>query len=316
MNLLQFKPVYMERVWGGRGLAERLGRKLPDDAAIGESWEIVDRPEAQSVCTRTGKTLHELIKADPEGIMGPGWNPEKPFPILVKWLDCRERLSLQVHPPQKVAAKLGGEPKTEFWYIADTTPDAALIVGLKASVTPAKFEQAIAEENLEPLLHRFSVQPGQSILLESGRLHAIDAGNLILEIQQNSDTTYRVYDWGRKGLDGKPRDLHVDQSLRAINFDDFEPEPTHAYTSPGETTLADCPEFRLRQFNLSEGETLDLPAGAETRILSVVAGSLEYRGDGQSLARGSNAVIPYSANTRLTAGEDSTVLITDRFTVR
>lgn len=313
MNLLYFKPVYMERVWGGRGLAERLGRKLPDDATIGESWEIVDRPEAQSVCTRTGKTLRELIKADPEGIMGPGWTPEKPFPILVKWLDCRERLSLQVHPPQKVSERLGGEPKTEFWYISETTPDAALIVGLMHGVTRAQFEQAIAEEKLEPLLHRFAVQPGQSILLESGRLHAIDAGNLIMELQENSDTTYRVYDWGRKGLDGKPRELHIQESLESIDFNDFEPEAAPAFNKPGESVLAECPSFRLRRINLQHGETLELPAGIEPTLVGLVAGRIVDDSEQAVLRRGDNALSPYAETTRLTAHESSSVLVTDHF---
>ena len=118
-----------------------------------------------------------------------------------------------MHPPKSVAKELGGDPKTEFWYLVDTRPDAGLSVDLKQGVSRAMFERAIAEEALEPLLHRIRVKPGQSILLQSGRLHAIDAGNLILEIQQNSDTTYRVYDWGRKGLDGQTRQLHIFRRL-------------------------------------------------------------------------------------------------------
>ena len=125
---------------------------------------MVDRPEAQSVCIQTGKTLRELLQQRSTEIMGPLYDPSQPFPILVKWLDCSDRLSLQVHPPAKIAAELDGEPKTECWYLADTTADAALIVGLKHGVTRAQFEQAIEDEALEPLLHRFPVKPGESIL--------------------------------------------------------------------------------------------------------------------------------------------------------
>lgn len=273
MNPIQFKPIYQERVWGGRWLAEKFGRELPAEGPIGESWGVVDRPEAQSVDVASGKTLRELLDQHPEEIMGPGYDPARPFPILVKWLDCRDRLSLQVHPPESVAAELGGEPKTECWYIADTMPAAALIVGLKHGVTREQFEQAIADEALEPLLHRFPVSAGQSILLESGRLHAIDAGNLILEIQQNSDTTYLVYDWGRKGLDGQPRQLHVEQSLKSIDFEDFEPAVSPACDQGGEATLAEWPQFRLRQRRFSVGDTFGPSKPREPMILSVVGGS-------------------------------------------
>jgi|GEM_PF-3598811 len=117
MKYFLFQPIYQERVWGGTWLASEFGRELPEGKVIGESWEMVDRPEAQST-TRDGKTIRELIAADPEGIMGSGWPADKPFPILVKWLDCQEKLSLQVHPPADIAPELGGEPKTENWYIA------------------------------------------------------------------------------------------------------------------------------------------------------------------------------------------------------
>lgn len=312
-KLFRFQPVYQSRVWGGRALAGKLGRTLPEDCPIGESWEIVDRPEAQSIDPESGKTLRQLLSENAEAIMGPGFDPEQPFPILVKWLDCKQRLSLQVHPPEHVAAKLGGEPKTECWYIADTTPEAALIVGLRESVSQSEFEQAIAEESLEPLLHRFPVQPGQSILLQSGRLHAIDAGNLILEIQENSDTTYRVYDWGRKGLDGKPRDLHVKESLESIDFDDFEPQPNAPNSAPGEYLIADCDKFRLKQINLEAGAKLTLPANTEPTIISIVGGAATDQATGASYARGDNLLSPWCRETTLVAESPVSLLVTDRF---
>jgi mannose-6-phosphate isomerase len=312
-RLIHFWPVYQSRVWGGRTLADKLGRELPEDGPIGESWEIVDRPEAQSVEVESGKTLRELLIEHPESIMGPGYEPERPFPILVKWLDCAQRLSLQVHPPVEVANQLGGEPKTECWYIADATPDAALIVGLRKGVTCNQFEQAIENETLEPLLHRFAVQPGQSILLESGRLHAIDAGNLILEIQENSDTTYRVYDWGRKGLDGKPRQLHVEESLKSIDFGDFEPQPNAPHSNPGESLIADCNQFRLRQINLKAGSTLELPTRTEPTIISIIEGSAIDETTGTRYTRGDNLLKPWCLGTTLIAKASLSLLMTDGF---
>jgi len=138
-------------------------------------------------------------------------------------LDAREKLSLQVHPPAHKAAALGGEPKTEMWYIADAAPDADLFVGLKRGVTRAEFEQKISTGEVAGCFHRVPVKRGDAMFLPSGRVHAIGAGLVIFEIQQNSDTTYRVFDWNRVGLDGKPRELHVPQSLASIDFDDFEP---------------------------------------------------------------------------------------------
>jgi len=315
MALIAFNPLYMERVWGGRGLETKLGRSIPPERPIGESWEIVDRDDAQSVVAdgpRAGQTFRELLEADPEAFLGPGADPAAPFPILVKWLDCQDRLSLQVHPPASIAPKLGGEPKTENWYIADAEPGAALLAGLRRGVTPESFRRALDEQRLEECVHRFEARPGDSLLVPSGRIHAIDAGNLILEIQQSSDTTYRVYDWGRAGLDGKPRQLHVEESLESIDFDDVEPAPLH----PNEraTTLADCAEFRIRKFDLAPGDPpLDLAAEAEPRLVHVVSGAIRDQADRREFGRGANCFQPYAEGSRLEAAAPATVLLTDRF---
>jgi len=275
-SFLRLKPLYQDRVWGGRALESALDRTLPPDRPIGESWEIVDRPEAQSVVSGgefDGRTLREVIATHTAAIMGPRWPAERPFPILVKWLDCKERLSLQVHPPAAVAPELKGEPKTENWYIAACAPGSHLIVGLKRGVTRAQFEKALTDLTLEDCVHRFPVNAGDSILVHSGQIHAIDGGNLILEIQQNSDTTYRVYDWGRVGLDGKPRKLHIAESLRSIDWNDFEPMPVRAAPTAG--VIADCPEFRIRRVVLGAGERLHLRAQEQPRILSVVSGGIK-----------------------------------------
>lgn len=315
-HLIRLKPLYQERVWGGRGLESSLGRVLPPGRPIGESWEIVDRPEAQSMVVNgadNGRSLRELIAQHTSDIMGPNWHPERPFPILVKWLDCRERLSLQVHPPASIAPQLKGEPKTENWYIAEAAPGSQLIVGLKRGVTRSEFENALQSLTLEECVHRFSVSPGDSILVKSGQVHAIDGGNLILEIQQNSDTTYRVYDWGRVGLDGKPRQMHVSQSLESIKWDDFEPEPVRG--EPTAAVIAEASEFQIRRLPLSAGACYEISAGEEPRILSVVSGVVRCQSEGtdELLLRGDNVILPYAGAFNLCADQAAMLLITEKF---
>lgn len=315
MDVLLFNPIYQVRVWGGRGLEAQLGRILPADEVIGESWEVVDRPEANSEIVHgawRGKTLSQVRATDCVKLMGPEWDPAKPFPILVKWLDCQDRLSLQVHPPAEIAPSLGGEPKTENWYIVEASPDAAVLAGLKRGTTREQFQAALEGEggDLEALVTRLPTRPGDSLFVRSGRLHAIDAGNLILEIQQNSDTTYRVYDWGRVGLDGKPRQLHVEESMQSIDFEDFE--PTLIHPEGPEAVLVESEVFRLRRISLGPGDSLDFPAGEQPRILSVVEGSLLVA-NGRHFDRGDNVVVPYAASFHASTITATTVLVTDNF---
>jgi mannose-6-phosphate isomerase len=314
---LFFEPIYKERVWGGHGLHSSLGRKLPPDRKIGESWEVVDRPEAQSVISRgldAGSTLRQLIESRSGEIMGPGFSPERPFPILVKWLDCQDRLSLQVHPPAEVAPRLGGEPKTENWYIAETVAGAHLIVGLKEGATREQFEEAIEDGTVESCAHRFPVRKGHSILVRSGQIHAIDAGNLILEIQQNSDTTYRVYDWGRVGLDGQARELHVADSLASIDFTDIEPQPVEPVE--GDALLAQCREFMIRKLQMERGRAIVFGAREQARLLHVVSGRVRIEGDAESwdASGGDNLLLPYAGGFRVVSVEPAVVLVTSDFT--
>ena len=217
-----------------------------------------------------------------------------------------------MHPPAAIAPILGGEPKTENWYIADCDEDASLIVGLKQGVTREQFTQALEDNKVAACVHRFPVKPGDSILVESGRMHAIDAGNLILEIQQNSDTTYRVYDWGRVGLDGAPRQLHLEESLQSIDFNDYEPGPLKIV--PGAQTLADCKEFRIRRFELKPGdEALELPAGESARLIHILSGELTDMTSGLGLKKGNNYLQAYVTGASLRAEEPATLLLTDRF---
>ena len=264
-----------------------------------------------------GLSLRSLLERHAAAIMGPAWPAQRPFPILVKWLDCRERLSLQVHPPSSVAGELRGEPKTENWYIAETAPGSRLIVGLRKGVTRARFEAAAGAGNLEECVHSFNVAAGDSILVRSGQVHAIDAGNLILEIQQNSDTTYRVYDWGRVGLDGRPRQMHLAQSLRSIDWNDFEPAPLRAAPTSG--VIADCAEFRIRRVVLDPGQRLHLRAGEEPRLVSVVRGSLDATAESGGprarfrLARGDTVLAPFAGAFTFAAESAAIALVTEGF---
>jgi mannose-6-phosphate isomerase len=311
-SFLNFKPIYQERVWGGRQLESFLQRKLPGTAPIGESWELVDRPEAQSVIMAgpwAGQTLREVMVRHSQDIMGPAWPKDRPFPILVKWLDCRDRLSVQVHPPASIAGKLGGEPKTENWYFAQAETGAAVYAGLRPGINRPEFEAAIAAGTVDQCLERPSVKTGDSLLIHSGVMHAIDAGNIILEIQQNSDTTYRVYDWGRVGLDGKPRTLHVRESLECLDANDA-PAPRLVAAANHSDVLAQCREFTIRRVRLRAGARLDFAPRQQPRIVSVAEGDT---GVDSLLKQGDNVLIPYASSFAYTAPTEMTLLVTENF---
>jgi mannose-6-phosphate isomerase len=248
---LTFLPIYQSRVWGGTAFETLLNRQPPKGGPFGEAWELVDRPEAQSLVAEgpwAGTSLHELWTAHREAVFGNSFPDSERFPLLIKLLDARESLSVQVHPTEAASNEGLGEPKTEAWILLDTQPDAAVYAGFRAGVNRAHFESALTSGHVEPLLHRVPVQSGDVLFIPSGRCHAIGGGCLLAEVQQNSDTTYRVYDWGRLGLDGRPRELHLDQSLRCINFEDIEPGLVPVDSEP----LVNCPFFQLERWTLNE----------------------------------------------------------------
>jgi mannose-6-phosphate isomerase len=267
---LTFEPIFQERIWGSRKLASLFRKNLPTDQSIGESWEIVDRPEAQSV-VRNGplrdRTLNELWTRDRQSIFGNVPDSAR-FPLLIKLLDAHDQLSLQVHPPEKVAAKLGGEPKTEFWYVASAIPGAKLYVGLREAVTRNEFAQAVRAGTVASLVHTIQVQTGDSIFLPAGRFHAVGGGNVLVEIQQNSDTTYRVYDWNRVDDTGKPRQLHVDQALESIDFNDVAPDLVHATGA----VLVKHELFEIQKWDLDSSREI-APAG-QFAILCCLSGGV------------------------------------------
>jgi mannose-6-phosphate isomerase len=247
---------------------------------------VSDRPGDVSVIANgplAGQTLRWLMENHARELLGPAHDGATAFPLLVKILDAQDKLSLQVHPPASKAATLGGEPKTEMWYIVDAAPGAELFVGLRRGVTREEFERKIAAGEVADCFHRHAVKAGDTMFLPSGRVHAIGAGNVIFEVQQNSDTTYRVFDWNRVGLDGKPRELHVAQSLESIDFNDFEPplvQPEEVGSGAVKFRyLVDDPLFRISVTHIRRGERCYLRTHGP-QILGVINGRLAVQGGG------------------------------------
>jgi len=276
---LIFEPIFKDRIWGGRQLATVYQKPVPA-GTIGESWEISDRPGDSSKIVNgelAGETLEWLMRNWQSDLLGPDSKLER-FPLLVKILDAQSTLSLQVHPPPEKARALGGEAKTEMWYVARALPGAELFAGLKRGVTSAEFERRTGDGTVAECFHRIPVQEGDAMFLPSGRVHALGGGLLIFEIQQNSDTTYRVFDWNRLDAQGQPRDLHVPQSLASIDFQDFEPSlvprDPKKDKEGGIRPLVDHPLFKVEQVSLPSAGEFELPAKT-CSVIAVLAGSVE-----------------------------------------
>lgn len=262
---LTFRPVYKDYIWGGRNLETRFGRSLPE-GRVAESWEIAAHEDGDALVANgplAGKTLtavHRQLGLDLVGRNNAWAEKRNKFPLLVKLLDANDRLSVQVHPDDAYAlANEGNElGKTEMWVVLHAEPGAAVILGVKKGTTPEMFRQAIDDGKLEPYLHHIPVQTGDVVCVPSGSLHAILAGLVIAEIQQNSNTTYRVYDWNRL-QDGKPRPLHIDKALDVINFDQVEP----ALPQPELIAAGDgIRRYRLCANEYFVSERVEMEAGA------------------------------------------------------
>ncbi len=313
-----FQPIFKDRVWGGRELERLYGKNIPASTPIGESWEISDRPNDESVIVNgqfTGKNLRWLMENHAAEILGHAQPATAGrFPLLCKILDARDKLSLQVHPPAGKAAELKGEPKTEMWFIADAAPGAELFVGLKRGVTRAEFEKKIADGSVADCFHRVPVSAGDTMFLPSGRVHAIGAGLVIFEIQQNSDTTYRVFDWNRTGLDGKPRELHIAQSLASIDFNDFEPKRVETqFVADGNVqkrSLVNDPLFNVETWKLNAGTGGALKP-KKLQIIAATSGQIEIKGGSASvtLSAGQFALIPASLERTEILAKSNAVLL-------
>lgn len=317
---LVFQPIFKERIWGGREIEKLFGKKLPSNKPIGESWEITDRAGDESVLVRgggqfAGKSIRWLMENYPREILGDAKAAAGGrFPILCKILDAREKLSLQVHPPAHKAIEMGAEPKTEMWFIASAAPGAELYAGLKRGVTRGEFERKLSDGSVAECFHRIPVRAGETMFLPSGRVHAIGAGLVIFEIQQNSDTTYRLFDWNRLGMDGKPRELHVTQSLACMDFNDFEPALVATQFS-GDAKIKSRPLVRDALFDIDQ---VEMKAGAvhclkprRSQIVAVVKGPLKIRSQSSvmDVDAGQFCLIPaVLEQTELAAEGDATVL--------
>ncbi|MDE0861502.1 MAG: class I mannose-6-phosphate isomerase [Akkermansiaceae bacterium] len=305
MEPISFQPIYMTRVWGGRTLEASYQRNLPDEQPYGESWELSDREHEQSVVLsgiHEGRTLNELWTKNREEIFGSNLEGDR-FPLLIKILDARDDLSIQVHPPAEIAPSLGGDPKTEMWYIADRDPEAKLYIGFKNGVSRDQFADSLEDGSVEDKVHAVQPEIGESIFIPSGRLHAIGAGFLIYEIQQNSDTTYRVFDWNRVGLDGTPRDLHVEESMKSIDFDDFEP----TMDEPQGDNLAQCEYFQVDQKDLEKGTSFS--NGNERFAVITVVSGLIISSEGSQFKPGDFFLLPKGASP-VSADRESKILVT------
>jgi mannose-6-phosphate isomerase len=279
---LVFEPRFKERVWGGRNLERLYGKALPPQAPIGESWEISDRPGDASVIANgplAGRDLRWLMEQHGSEVLGAAApTPSGRFPLLVKILDAQQDLSLQVHPPAEKAAALGGEPKTEMWFFTECQPGAMIYAGLKSRVTRDEFFQRLADGTVAECVHRLPVQAGDATFLPSGRLHALGAGCVLFEIQQNSDTTYRVFDWNRLGLDGRPRELHIQESLECMDYHDVQPTLIATRYSRSASMavryLVDHPAFMVNACRVQRHQRFYLRFRS-AQILGVVQGRLQ-----------------------------------------
>ncbi|MEM7397223.1 MAG: type I phosphomannose isomerase catalytic subunit, partial [Verrucomicrobiota bacterium] len=280
-----------------------------------------DRPEGMSVVDRgpaEGDSLTDRIEAWGADLLGERAGADG-FPLLIKLIDSRKDLSIQVHPNDATAARYGGEAKTEMWYILDADDEASVYAGLKPGTGPEEFEQAIEAGTAERRVVRYPVRPGDATFMPGGRVHAIGAGCLILEVQQNSNTTYRIYDWGRVGPDGQPRELHIKQAFEVIEWDDDTPARIEGRRMGflGDNELWEiltCDYFRLERLLLKESWP-SLTDGQSFHALFVARGKVEIGWSGESipLECGRSCLIPARLGEyeiRSPAGEADVMRIT------
>lgn len=345
--MLRFEEAYLERIWGGEKLRTLYGKPIPPNTPIGEAWLIADHPQHESVVAEgphQGRTLRSLLEDNPREILGgqPRLTIHGRFPLLLKILDANDLLSVQVHPDDACAAQLGEHDvgKSEMWHVLQADPHSEIICGLKPDVTPERLVDALRVSgavSLEPascsrqpsasdpvvhLMDRFEVAEGTSVFVPAGTVHAIGAGVVLAEIQQNSNLTYRLYDWQRVDVSGKPRPLHVERALKAIHFGSrvSGPPATHVQppASPPTTNLsasslssfslplARCPHFVAECVQVHE--TWERTVMDETfHIVLVKAGPLTFAidEDEMSLCAGQAVLVPGSLSRFLVRGTGS-----------
>ncbi len=302
MHPLKFKPILKTLVWGT------------------ESWELSGVMNNESVVAEgplAGKTIAELTKEYKGQFVGQHVyeNTGDEFPMLVKFIDAKQDLSIQVHPNDEVAAARhnGSKGKTEMWYVIGTQPGAHLLVGLKEKITPEIYEQKVADGTITDVLCRYDIQPGDVFFLPAGRIHAICGGSYIAEIQQTSDLTYRIYDYNRPGLDGKPRQLHTEWAKTAIDYtvyDNYRTEYTREKDE--EMQVADCPYFTTSVYDLTLPYAKDLSDIDSFMVVMCLEGSgtLEVDGEEMSIGQGETVLIPADADDICFIPEDGMKVLT------
>lgn len=316
---LLFDPALHTKPWGGYQMSARLGKQIASGEKVGESWEIYYR-NTVSNGSLAGRTLADLIAEFPDAMTGRA-DADPEFPLLVKFLDPAEWLSVQVHPDDALAAELEGQPrgKTECWYVIQADPDAKIAYGLAEPLDAESMRERILSGQAESMMQYVPVAPGDFIYMQAGTMHALGPGALIYELQQTSDTTYRVYDWGRVGLDGKPRDLHLDKALRCAHFD-VNPVAQVTYSmntiAPGvqHGQLVRGQYFTLDKYLLAEAadirtDALTIETEGQAHLISAITNHIELRtGDDDNrvitlLPQGTSAFIP--------AGIESYTVVSD-----
>ena len=329
---LKFVPVYQKRVWGGDQMREVLRRDLPPESGdpIGESWEISDRDDVNSIVADgplAGRSIGELTAHYRDALLGRKCRDAKRFPLLVKLIDAGERLSLQVHPDAGASCRIGdgAEPKTEMWYILSARHGARIYAGLSQRATRIQLSELLQQSEpsaLESLLQTYESLPRDAYYIPAGTVHAIGAGNLLLEIQQNSDTTYRLSDWGRLGRDGKPRQLHIRQGMLAIDFTNrVSPRIAGAVNQTRHNrkfeVITVCPYFRVSDLRLTSTWQDCTHNDASFHILSAIDAPVRIvgrNGGSAELKTGESALLPacfgeYAVEPEM-AGESTVVKTT------
>ncbi|HSJ29429.1 MAG TPA: type I phosphomannose isomerase catalytic subunit [Acidimicrobiia bacterium] len=303
-DVIRVEPILVERPWGGRRL-ERFGRAIPEGASAGESWEVADLAasgEGPERCTLVaggplaGARLVDIIDAYGAGFLGSAMPaPDGRFPLLVKLLDAREHLSVQVHPPPAVAdADPAVRAKNESWYVLDVEPDARIWIDVRTDATDAQLAAVVGTPAMLDLLGELPVRVGDFHHIPAGRVHALGAGLLVLEIQTPSDTTFRMYDWAAE-YDRVPRPLHLEESLRSIVRGDAAALSVGASERPGTRRLVTTTDYWIREHRTDDG-TVHLDERAELRVVTVVRGSMSlgteqlHDGDTRILPARSDAI--------------------------
>ena len=312
-NALQFRPILKQTIWGGRRLGERLGKPIGPGSDYAESWEVVDHGADQSVVRSgplVGATLTELVREKPDWLLGPGVCIDR-FPLLLKYLDCNRVLSVQVHPDDAYARQMKPPDlgKTEAWYIVESQPESLIYAGLQRGVDRSMLAEAIQAGRTEEMLHAFHPDPGDCLFIPAGTVHALGAGLLVCEIQQSSDTTFRLFDWDRVDAGGKGRPLHLSPSLEVTDYDSGPVSPSPVDRArEGWQTLVACDKFVLRSLAQGNG-----PIGGDGRfhLLTVPDGQVElsWPEEHWTLRRGETVLVPAGADAGTVTAAEGGILL-------